>query len=231
MSFPAPHIIPARAEHKYTLILLHGRNSDGKSLSEELFEGRTSSNKPMIEQLSTNCKWIFPSARESYSTVFQEELQEWFDIYSLTNPNAEWDRQVAGLKESVEYICSIVEEEMKYLPSQSIILGGISQGFATASHVLFRLPTSIGGFVGLSGWIPSMALSVPQSTLSTGTPVYVSHSEDDAVVELSHGVAASDRLRHLGYKTCFQVFGDGGHWIQEPRGFDGFNDFLERCLQ
>jgi hypothetical protein len=38
-------------------------------------------------------------------------------------------------------------------------------------------------------------------------------------------------MNHLGYKTHFQAYEDGEHWIQEPRGYDDLGDFLERCLQ
>ena len=229
--FPAPYVILPCAEHRYTLVMLHGRGSNGKEFAEEFFEGRTSAEKPILEHLSPYCKWIFPSAHERYSTVFQEEMQEWFDIYSLTEPDAEYGRQIDGLVESVNYIRDIVEQEMKILPANRIILGGISQGFAISAHVLFSLSTSIGGFFGLSGWIPLKALAVTQPIESKDTPVYISHSKDDTTVKSGHGMAACARMNHLCYKARFQVYEDGEHWIQEPRGYDDLSDFLERCLQ
>jgi len=56
-------------------------NQGHEQFAEELFEGRTSSGLS-LPQTFPSWKWVFPSSQERYSTVFQEELDEWFDIYS-----------------------------------------------------------------------------------------------------------------------------------------------------
>ncbi len=56
-------------------------NQSLEQFAEELFEGKTSSGLSFQESFPS-WKWVFPSSQECYSTVFQEELDEWFDIYS-----------------------------------------------------------------------------------------------------------------------------------------------------
>ncbi len=88
-------------------------------------------------------------------------MHQWFDILSLTNPEKGWEGQVDGLRESVLETVRIVRDEAAVLDAVDdergyakgetktktkrrgrIILGGISQGSATAVHVLLYLLSS-----------------------------------------------------------------------------------------
>ncbi|KAI9655666.1 MAG: hypothetical protein M1831_004818 [Alyxoria varia] len=253
MAFPEPFVVAPKAAHTHTIILLHGRDGNGPDFAEELFDGKTTDDKPSLESIpaAANTKWVFPSAHERMSSVFQEELQEWFDIYSLSDPDSERERQVEGLKESVEHIRSIIDEEMESLPASKIIIGGISQGFAVASHVLLSCPHRLGGFIGLSGWIPfqtdlrqvlnsEISLSEfystrlgtgPATMTTTQTPVYVSHNIDDNTVEIEHGRAAGETLRNFGMRVTQHEYDDGDHWIQEPKGYSDLAGFLTNLLK
>lgn len=95
-AFDDCHYVPPTAPHTQTIIALHGWGSQGPEFAEELFEETTSSNLS-LPQVFPGCKWVFPSSQERYSTVFQEELDEWFDIYSLTNSAEREELQIEGL--------------------------------------------------------------------------------------------------------------------------------------
>lgn len=250
--FPAPHIVQSVQNHSHTIIALHGRGSNGPEFAEELFEDRSSSNLTLAEQFPA-CKWIFPSSQERYSTVFQEEMNEWFDIYSLTDPGRQEELQVEGLKESVEHILAIVHEEVKLLHPSSIVILGISQGCATAIHALLAGQYRLGGFVGLSGWMPfrnqlmdeakscsgglsltkfyenTLALSdvgLYDARANATTPALLCHCADDEVVDVELGDQLNDALLALDMEVTFQRFASGGHWIPGPEGFDAIIDFL-----
>jgi len=62
--------------------------------------------------------------------VFQDELQEWFDVYSLTDPTAEEHLQIQGLRAGFGFIRDLIYEEAGLLPDKRIILLGLSQGCA-----------------------------------------------------------------------------------------------------
>jgi len=84
-----------------------------------------------LRQTFPSCKWVFPSSQERYSTVFQEELDEWFDIYSLTDPAAREELQLEGLRDSINFLQALISEEVNIMTSDRVILLGLSQGSAT----------------------------------------------------------------------------------------------------
>ena len=61
---------------------------------------------------------------------------------------------VPGLRESVGRVLEIVRREAKLVPLRNIVLGGISQGCATAIFALLSSGLELGGFVGLCSWLP-----------------------------------------------------------------------------
>lgn len=255
MAFPRPKVIAPVKDHKYTIILLHGRGSNGEEFADEFLAGQCSNGKTLTQQNLQHCKWVFPQAHERISTVFQEEISEWFDIFSLSNTDEREELQLEGLRESIEHVQGIIEEEMKHVPAERIVLGGISQGLAVASHVLLSGNYKLGGFLGFSGWLPlrshlrkvtesnatnplkamyTEVLGMPKATAFAGaldTPVFISHSADDPTIDIELGYEVRDILRGLGMEVDFYELQDGGHWIQEPKGYDAINTRLELLLR
>ncbi|GAB1194864.1 hypothetical protein APSETT444_004115 [Aspergillus pseudonomiae] len=159
MEFPEPHIHLPRGSHTHTVILLHGRGSNGPEFAEELFSSITSKGHNLASCLP-NWRWVFPTARNCWSDRFQEELCAWFDAYSLDDIHERQELQTAGLRESVTHILGILHHEIGILDGKTghIYLGGISQGMATALWTLFcatnQIHQPLGGFVGFCGWLP-----------------------------------------------------------------------------
>ena len=170
-AFPRPTIIsPQSNKHELTVIILHGRGDDAPNFTYGFFDtlctSAMTSPNPLkyLPQRFPTVKWVFPSARVRYSSVFQEAISEWFDIASLVDIEKESERQAEGLAQSVAYITSIVEAEAALVKQGCgvskgrVILGGISMGCAVSVHVLLYLLTtsneSLGGFFGWCGWLP-----------------------------------------------------------------------------
>jgi predicted esterase len=61
---------------------------------------------------------------------------------------------VPGLGESIRQILEIIEQEAGIVPKERIILGGLSQGCATAILTLLSSGLEIGAFIGWCGWLP-----------------------------------------------------------------------------
>lgn len=159
MTFPPSRIIEPEGVHTHIVILLHGRGSNGHDFANEFLSGTTSGHKTLLECLP-NVRWVLPTSRLRRSTVFDEDMRTWFDASSLNDIQQDQELQVQGLKESVSYVLSILEEELELLDwcCDRVFLGGISQGMATALWALLCAPGQIdaplAGLMGFCGWLP-----------------------------------------------------------------------------
>ncbi|KAI5847590.1 putative acyl-protein thioesterase 1,2 [Tricharina praecox] len=152
--FPTPFVVSPIGEHTHTLILLHGRGDSGPSFGSGLYIATPSSGFS-LPSLYPGLKFMFPTTAVRYSTTFREDMNEWFDTASLTFPEEQGHLQREGLREAVIHLSALIEAEVRNgIPHDHIIVGGISQGCATALHVLLALGHQLGGFVGMSGWLP-----------------------------------------------------------------------------
>ncbi|GAB5590149.1 hypothetical protein Unana1_05049 [Umbelopsis nana] len=147
------HVVGPAKDNTHTVILLHGRDSTAAEFAEEFFESQASDNRTLPE-IFPDFKWVFPSSELRNSTRFETHLSQWFDIWSVEEPEERKELQVAGLKESITLILDVIYSETSLVPPEHIILGGISQGCATAIHALMHCDIQLGGFIGLCGWLP-----------------------------------------------------------------------------
>ncbi|KAK7726401.1 60S ribosomal protein L32 [Botryosphaeria dothidea] len=206
------HIVPPTAAHTHTIILLHGRDSLASEFAAELFESQASDDRTLPE-LFPSYRWVFPTSALRNAVRFGTELPQWFDIWSVEEPEERKEIQALGLSQSIESISKIIGDEAALVPLDRIILGGISQGCATAVHALLQGGCKVGALVGFCGWLPfraevegvarsPAAMPEEQRALrglipSTGqrppgeglasalsTPVFLAHSKDDAIVPM-----------------------------------------------
>jgi lysophospholipase-2 len=59
-----------------------------------------------------------------------------------------------GLRESIDDIVNIVQEESKTVSLDRVVHGGMSQGCATAISALLCSGLTLGGFIGMYSWLP-----------------------------------------------------------------------------
>lgn len=148
------HVVAPSKRHTHTVILLHGRDSTASEFASEFFESQASDNLTLPETFPS-FKWVFPSSKLRNSARFETTLSQWFDMWSVENPSERHEEQGEGLKESILEIIEIVRSEASLVDGvERVILGGISQGCATAIHALICGGIRIGGFIGISGWLP-----------------------------------------------------------------------------
>jgi predicted esterase len=81
-------------------------------------------------------------------------MSQWFDMWSVENHLEKNEIQIDGLRESVKEILDLIRTEAALISPDRIILGGISQGCATAIHALLYGGIRLGGSIGLSSWLP-----------------------------------------------------------------------------
>ncbi|KAF2663957.1 alpha/beta-hydrolase [Microthyrium microscopicum] len=242
--------------HTHTVIFLHGRDSTAEEFATEIFESQGSDEKTLPEALPSY-KWVFPTSRIRQSSRFQTEMSQWFDIWTVENPQEKLNIQQTGLQESIMEVLDLISEEGKLVRSDHIILAGISQGCATAIHALFNLDYKLGAFVGLSSWLPyskqiqtiiqsgnessqhmrhirslitSEGINLIQAPnySSLETPVFLRHCKDDDVVPSENGENLFDTLKLMGMSVDSHVYEEGGHWLNEPKGVDDLVRFLKQ---
>jgi lysophospholipase II len=149
----AAHIVAPCGDHTKTIILLHGRDSVASEFAEEFFESQASDDRTLPEIFPTT-RWVFPTSKIRNSARFEAPMSQWFDMWSVENPSEKNEIQIDGLRESVQEILALIRTEAVSISPDRIILGGISQGCATAIHTLLYGGIRLGGFIGLSSWLP-----------------------------------------------------------------------------
>ncbi|KAH7253594.1 Alpha/Beta hydrolase protein [Fusarium redolens] len=158
-SFGPIYTIEPVEPHTHTAILLHGRGSNSEEFARELFEETLLSDQANLAQKLSSWRWVFPSSRELWSTAFQEDMPAWFEAHSLTDTTARQDLQIPGIKESVNYIKAILDQEIERLGGDTtkVVLGGISQGAAVGMWTLLCLDSierPLGAFLATNTWLP-----------------------------------------------------------------------------
>lgn len=65
----------------------------------------------------------------------------------------------------------------------------------------------------------------------THTRVFLSHTADDNVIDISLGKEMREILTRLGmHNVVWKEYETGGHWISEPEGFEDMVEFLSETL-
>lgn len=154
--WPEPLVVHPATAHTHSIILLHGRGSNAERFGLELLAARSSAQKTLAEHFPS-AKFIFPTAKKRRSTVLKRTpINQWFDNFSLEDPTQRQHLQYDGIKETSEFVTSLVHQEAEVIGMERIVVGGLSQGCAAALHVLLNLggEAPMAGFVGMSGWLP-----------------------------------------------------------------------------
>ncbi|KAH7026652.1 Alpha/Beta hydrolase protein [Microdochium trichocladiopsis] len=162
------------AKHTHTIILLHGRGSDGEEFAGEFFDSLANDD----EQVNTatanaffpNFRWVFPSSPSQWDSTFKEYMSAWFEAPSLADLPLGYNIQAQGIRGAVARVQNVLDDEIARLGGQSekLFLGGISQGGAIAMITLLARRTKkqphdssgsdrLAGLIVASTWLPVAA--------------------------------------------------------------------------
>ncbi|WPG98075.1 Hypothetical protein R9X50_00086100 [Acrodontium crateriforme] len=230
---PRRHVLRPTTPHTHTIIFLHGRGSYSLEFASEFFESQTS-DEQNVRDLFPGVKWIFPSAPYLSCGDTGSQISQWFDMKVTERPHEDEYQQQKALMKAVEFIGDIVEEESAIIGSKNVILGGISQGCALAIHALLGKMIPLGGFLGMSSWLPlkdefTALYGFPNPAIAT--PLMLQHCKNDDVVALHYGEELRNYLTTVGMSVEWRVYDSGGHWFNEPNGIDDLVVFLTRVMK
>ncbi|KAK5686653.1 hypothetical protein LTS10_002776 [Elasticomyces elasticus] len=230
----AMHVVHPTAAHTHTIIFLHGRDSTAAEFAPEFFESQASDERTLRETFP-GIKWVFPSAPIIQSARFQDDMSQWFDMYHTENPHKHYpnpadiiavDRQLTGASTA---ITMIVDQEAQIIGRDRLILGGISQGCATAVNALLRMDQRLAGFIGLCSWLPKQS-GYECAPGAKRTPMLLAHCENDEIIDIKYGKELRDELVKMGCHVEWHNSEDGGHWVNEPKGVDDVIAFIRQRL-
>lgn len=139
----------------------------------------------------------------------QRDAARRFDIRGLT-PDSTEDKE--GVLEAVEQVERLVQGEIDDgVPSERILVGGFSQGGATALSTGLRSKRRFAGVIALSAWLP-LRNYYPQE-LGEGFPqrVFQAHGKEDPIVPFEFGQLTKERVNQLGGVVEFNAYDGMGH--------------------
>lgn len=252
-----PVIIPATTPHTHTVVFLHGRGDVAENFGTSLQYSKDSENRT-LQEIFPSFRWVFPKASVSASfSSMGGKVSQWFDIWNVNDFSDREEMQTLGLKESVLLIRKILKIEAGILGGRwdKVILAGISQGAATATHALLnltipgeaedgtKLSGGLGAYIGFSCRMPfpGRTLKETREVLSLEdapedndvirkTPVLLEHCVNDPLVLVANGRILRDTLAGFGAPVHWKEYPDGAHWINSPLGIDHAVEFLEHVL-
>ncbi len=185
--------IQPEAEHKYSVIWLHGLGADGHD-----FEG-------LVPELNLTAKanihFIFPNAPIQPVTINGGmSMRSWYDILEMS---LERRVDIDGIYQSADLIEPLIQREIDLgIPSTNILLAGFSQGGVIALHAGLRYPQPLAGIVALSTYLPTIEqLTTERSAANHAAPIFMAHGIIDPVVAVESGKAACDTLKSMDYEV------------------------------
>ena len=160
MEHPEPFIVLPTTTHTHTVVLLHGLSTNGVSFGTDFMENALNAKGSTLPRAFPYVKFIFPSGAPRRCTAFGGKMMHvWFDITTIADRTIGEDKQIEGLAESTAYLSRLIREETTILElvgrsREDLVLGGFSQGCAMSMWVLLNMGLELGGYVGMSGWLP-----------------------------------------------------------------------------
>lgn len=181
--------IETGAQPQAAIIWLHGLGADGHDF------------EPLVPELKLEqaVRFVFPHAPVRPVTLNGGwPMRAWFDIIAL---DRETQRDLHGTEESRRAVEALIAREIaRGIPASRIILAGFSQGGALALHTGLRYPEKLAGIIGLSTFLHTFdSLDTEAAPANRGTPIFMAHGSEDAVVVPARGLETRDRLQAMGY--------------------------------
>ena len=199
------------------IIFLHGLGDTGRGWSDI-------PNQSSLGEIE-NVRWVFPNAPVIPITLNGGmAMPGWFDMNALERDHLIDDKET--IEKASRYVDSLIEEQMdKGIPAKNIVVGGFSQGGAIALTHAMKSEHEIGGYVGLSTYLPMADSYTKGENAKTGVKVFQAHGTADPVLRFDYGTSSSEKLKALGMDVQFESYGGMAHSACAEE-LDDLKDFL-----
>jgi len=192
-----------QTQQQGTFIFLHGLGDTGYGWLQIM---------EILHRKTPHIKYILPTAPSRPVTINGgEPMPAWYDIKSLSEKSR--SDPLDGLSETVKSISELIEEEIgNGIPSHRIMLGGFSQGGASAMYIGYTYPRKLAGLLILSAYLPQRDEFFERVTdCNKQTEFLMCHGENDSVIPLDWGKKSYDQLISSGRSGVFKSYSGMAH--------------------
>ncbi len=210
------------------VVLLHGFGAPGDDLVA-LWQ---------YLKVPTDVRFLFPAAPLSLNIGFGGDARAWWmlDMERITQARAQgqWEalsqeipRGLPSARKQVEDVLGLAREHLA-VPTQSLVLGGFSQGAMLSTDLVLQSDIPVAGLALLSGTLIAKEEWLARLPNRHGLPVFQSHGADDPILAFSMAQQLRDHIQTAGLPVSWVEF-QGGHEIP-IQVLEGLSTFLQSVL-
>lgn len=216
-----PITLNPQTKQQGTVIFLHGLGDTGFGWLQIM---------EMLHKKTPHIKYILPSAPSIPVTINGGEIMPaWYDIKDTTFLAR--SEHCQGLSTTQKTISDLIEEEIRNgIPSDNIMLGGFSQGGASAMYIGYTYPKKLAGLLLLSAYLPQQKEFFEKfNEVNRTTEFLMCHGDHDNVIPINWGRKASEQIKSLGVPGTILSYRDMAHEAA-PEEIDDCLSFIQRIF-
>jgi phospholipase/carboxylesterase len=183
------------------VIWMHGLGADGNDFV------------PIVHELDLSgapaIRFVFPHApMQPVSINNGYIMRAWYDVKGGDLEGRSKQADEKGVRASQAAIEALIEREtIRGIAAENIVLAGFSQGGAIALQTGLRYSKKLAGVMALSTYLPlAETLANEASQANRGTPIFMAHGTDDAVIPLEMAARSRDVLVQHGYHVEWREY-------------------------
>jgi predicted esterase len=198
----------AKGAHSASVIFLHGLGDTGNGWCENMGE---------LEM--DHVKFICPTASTiPVSLNHGFKMPAWFDIRGL-GPSCPEDE--AGIVKAASILNKLIDIEIAAgIPPNRIVIGGFSQGGATALYSGLTSDKDLAGIVALSTWLPLHDQFPGRCKSNKSTPILQCHGTSDPLIRIEWAKMTGELLKTMNSSHEFLEYSGVGHSFSEDEMVD-----------
>jgi phospholipase/carboxylesterase len=189
-------------------------------------------------KVPNDVRFLFPAAPLSLDMGFGGDARAWWmlDMERITQAraNGQWDslsqeipRGLAPARTQMQEVLSLAQENLS-VPTQSLVLGGFSQGAMLSTDLFLHSDIPFAGLALLSGTLIAKEEWLTRLPNRQDLPVFQSHGTEDPILSFSMAQQLRDHIQAAGLPISWVEF-PGGHEIP-IQVLEGLSTFLQAVL-
>lgn len=179
-------ILPLNGEKpKRMMVLLHGYGANGDDMADIAY---------VLRNFMPDCLFVTPDA--PVDCPISPDGKQWFPLKDWSSHD-----MIAEAVKIVPVLQSFITEQLEKhrLKSDSVFIGGFSQGAALSLLAAMKNKEQIAGVLAYSGWLIDENLVTKESQSLSKPPMFIIHGDRDEVVPLYLWEKAKKILAENGF--------------------------------